>query len=345
MVIGIRRAAFSNEAGIGSAPIAHAAARTDEPVSEGIVALLEPFIDTVVICTMTGLVIVVTGAYNDPACADFVKDDNGAGLTAVAFGQRDFLVPLRSGPGRRPVCLLDVDFLVLLRRTLLVAPVRPANVDYLQVHLHRSSSFSGSIVTATNLLDVFRPDDPLDGLPEHRRRGIIERQGPPTPRRLLAPLQGGRVGADRERNERNTPMKWLPRNTVVVPIDFSEDAMAAFHTAHELVKDPAHLHAIHVLPLLEVTDPGVIWETIDDESRANTPKLPCATRSPSWGPKTKSTLRSASATRATRSSPTPKRSTPAWSSSPPTACPASAVSCSARSPSASSAWPIAPCWC
>jgi alanine or glycine:cation symporter, AGCS family len=62
---GVRRGLFSNEAGQGSAPIAHAAAKTDEPVSEGAVALLEPFIDTIVICTMTGLVIVMTGAYED----------------------------------------------------------------------------------------------------------------------------------------------------------------------------------------------------------------------------------------------------------------------------------------
>lgn len=61
MVLGIRRAVFSNEAGTGSAAIAHSAAKTDEPVSEGIVALLEPFIDTVLVCTMTGLVIVIAG--------------------------------------------------------------------------------------------------------------------------------------------------------------------------------------------------------------------------------------------------------------------------------------------
>ena len=61
LIIGFQRAAFSNEAGIGSASIAHSAAKTDEPVSEGIVALLEPFIDTVVICTMTALVIVISG--------------------------------------------------------------------------------------------------------------------------------------------------------------------------------------------------------------------------------------------------------------------------------------------
>ena len=88
MVMGIRRAAFSNEAGLGSASIAHAAARTDEPVSEGIVALLEPFIDTVVVCTMTGLVIVVTGVYDPvqhPECAGFVTGGDGAPLTAAAF--------------------------------------------------------------------------------------------------------------------------------------------------------------------------------------------------------------------------------------------------------------------
>ncbi len=61
---GVKRGLFSNEAGQGSAPIAHAAARTEEPVREGSVALLEPFIDTVVICFMTGLVVVLTGTWN-----------------------------------------------------------------------------------------------------------------------------------------------------------------------------------------------------------------------------------------------------------------------------------------
>ena len=62
---GVRRGLFSNEAGQGSAPIAHAAAKTDEPVSEGVVALLEPFIDTIVICSFTGLVIILTGTYSE----------------------------------------------------------------------------------------------------------------------------------------------------------------------------------------------------------------------------------------------------------------------------------------
>ena len=60
MILGFQRAAFSNEAGLGSAAIAHSAVKTDEPLSEGFVALLEPFMDTVVICTLTGLVLITT---------------------------------------------------------------------------------------------------------------------------------------------------------------------------------------------------------------------------------------------------------------------------------------------
>jgi AGCS family alanine or glycine:cation symporter len=62
---GVKRGLFSNEAGQGSAPIAHSAAKTDEPVSEGVVALLEPFIDTIIICSLTGLVLVSTGAWKE----------------------------------------------------------------------------------------------------------------------------------------------------------------------------------------------------------------------------------------------------------------------------------------
>ncbi|MFW6206505.1 MAG: alanine/glycine:cation symporter family protein [Gemmatimonadota bacterium] len=65
MMWGVRRGLFSNEAGQGSAPIAHAAAKTEEPVSEGVVALLEPFIDTIVICTITAMVIIMTGVWDD----------------------------------------------------------------------------------------------------------------------------------------------------------------------------------------------------------------------------------------------------------------------------------------
>ncbi|MCF6226338.1 MAG: alanine:cation symporter family protein [Xanthomonadales bacterium] len=78
LIQGVQRAAFSNEAGIGSAAIAHAAVKTREPVTEGLVALYEPFIDTVVICTITALVIILTGAYGS-------SDANGVALTSAAF--------------------------------------------------------------------------------------------------------------------------------------------------------------------------------------------------------------------------------------------------------------------
>jgi len=79
IIAGVKRSAFSNEAGIGSAPIAHAAAKTKEPVREGCVALLEPFIDTVVICFVTGLVLVVTGVYADESVG------KGVLMTSAAF--------------------------------------------------------------------------------------------------------------------------------------------------------------------------------------------------------------------------------------------------------------------
>lgn len=84
MVLGIQRAAFSNEAGVGSAAIAHSAAKTEEPVREGAVALLGPFIDTIVVCSMTALVILITGAWDhDPWVVD--QGLAGAALTSVAF--------------------------------------------------------------------------------------------------------------------------------------------------------------------------------------------------------------------------------------------------------------------
>ncbi|MGV2335927.1 MAG UNVERIFIED_CONTAM: alanine:cation symporter family protein [Planctomycetaceae bacterium] len=99
LVQGFQRAAFSNEAGVGSAAIAHAAAKTDYPIREGIVALLEPFVDTIIVCTMTALVIVVTGAwdYQNPDFsaefkAPYTFDENnvptqvkGAALTSIAM--------------------------------------------------------------------------------------------------------------------------------------------------------------------------------------------------------------------------------------------------------------------
>ncbi|MES0827910.1 alanine/glycine:cation symporter family protein [Ruegeria sp. SCP11] len=98
LIQGFRRAAFSNEAGVGSAAIAHSAVRTSEPITEGFVSLLEPFIDTVVICTMTALVIIITqqliidpqtGLYmltEDGSGIATVDGNSGVSLTSAAFG-------------------------------------------------------------------------------------------------------------------------------------------------------------------------------------------------------------------------------------------------------------------
>ena len=80
LVQGVKRAAFSNEAGLGSAAIAHAAAKTDEPVREGIVAMMGPFIDTIVVCTMTALVVIITGKY-----VEYEGTMTGVQLTSDAF--------------------------------------------------------------------------------------------------------------------------------------------------------------------------------------------------------------------------------------------------------------------
>ncbi|MBO9465541.1 alanine:cation symporter family protein [Tropicibacter sp. R15_0] len=97
LIQGFKRAAFSNEAGVGSAAIAHSAVRTKEPITEGFVSLLEPFIDTVVICTMTALVIIITGQLvADPNTGLYLLDEGastiqtvdgnkGVALTSAAF--------------------------------------------------------------------------------------------------------------------------------------------------------------------------------------------------------------------------------------------------------------------
>jgi AGCS family alanine or glycine:cation symporter len=94
IVQGFKRAVFSSEAGLGSAAIAHSAASVKYPVRQGMVALYEPFIDTIVICTMTALVIVLTGVYNDPATAAIREAKNGAALTGVAFAQASDWFPM-----------------------------------------------------------------------------------------------------------------------------------------------------------------------------------------------------------------------------------------------------------
>ena len=87
IVQGFQRAIFSSEAGIGSSPVAHAPVLTKYPVRQGFVALYEPFIDTIVICTMTALVIIITGVYEpDGVNASLIAAKQGAALTSVAYG-------------------------------------------------------------------------------------------------------------------------------------------------------------------------------------------------------------------------------------------------------------------
>ena len=89
IIQGIKRASFSNEAGLGSAAIAHSAAKTKEPVREGVVAMLGPFIDTHIVCTMTAITLLITGVYQDPSLSG-----KGAQMTAEAFRTAGSWLPL-----------------------------------------------------------------------------------------------------------------------------------------------------------------------------------------------------------------------------------------------------------
>jgi len=88
LIQGMRRGFFSNESGVGTAAVAHAAAKTDEPIREGLVAMLGPFIDTIVICSMTALAILITKAHLTPGL-----EGHGAQITAVAFASVGPIMP------------------------------------------------------------------------------------------------------------------------------------------------------------------------------------------------------------------------------------------------------------
>lgn len=155
MVMGIRRAAFSNEAGVGSAAIAHSAAKTPYAVREGIVALLEPFIDTVVICTMTGLVIVITGAYDTarfPEHAEIIASNQGATLTANAFATVIDWFPAVLAVAATLFAystMISWSYYGERSATFLFGP--KASLPYKLLFL--VAVVLGSIVTATNVLD------------------------------------------------------------------------------------------------------------------------------------------------------------------------------------------------
>ena len=113
---GVNRGLFSNEAGQGSAPIAHAAARADEPISEGMVSILEPFIDTIIICTVTGLVILSSGVWTEKFQNKFQPFDTeivaGNYSDTVAEQRQDLFQHLSFGAGKDPVTSFTGEILV-----------------------------------------------------------------------------------------------------------------------------------------------------------------------------------------------------------------------------------------
>ena len=102
---GVKRGLFSNESGQGSAPIAHAAAKTDEPIREGVVAMIGPFIDTLLICTMTGLVILTSGVWHEKQEQKLVVNEQSA-IVAVNVGAEVLLTANSIRPTSPPECWL-----------------------------------------------------------------------------------------------------------------------------------------------------------------------------------------------------------------------------------------------
>jgi AGCS family alanine or glycine:cation symporter len=152
LIIGVKRAVFSNEAGIGSAAIAHSAAKVSHPVEEGIVALLEPFIDTIVVCSMTALVIIVTGSYLDPANQNFISANQGGALTSAAMGSVISWFPY----------LLSIAVFLFAFSTMISWSYYGERCwvwlfgdksSFIYKILFLVFTFLGSIITATNILD------------------------------------------------------------------------------------------------------------------------------------------------------------------------------------------------
>tara|TARA_B100001057_G_scaffold74711_1_gene69228 strand:- start:1325 stop:3130 length:1806 start_codon:yes stop_codon:yes gene_type:complete len=162
LVIGVKRAVFSNEAGIGSAAIAHSAAKVSHPTEEGVVALLEPFIDTIVVCSMTALVIIITGVYepmtfsSDPAeqflIQGYIDGNKGGALTSAAMAS---VIPWF--PYVLSIAVFLFAFSTMIswsyygERCWVWLFGDRSSIIYKILFL--VSSFLGSIITATNVLD------------------------------------------------------------------------------------------------------------------------------------------------------------------------------------------------
>ena len=154
LIIGFKRAAFSNEAGLGSAPIAHSAVKTKHPASEGLVALLEPFIDTVVICTMTALTIVIANPASWREARGAVI--GGVTITSDAFGTVLPWFPYILTIAVMLFAISTVSDLGLLLHEGLDAPLRPEQGQRadLQGLLHACSRSPGSLLTLQTLIDM-----------------------------------------------------------------------------------------------------------------------------------------------------------------------------------------------
>ena len=162
LVIGVKRAVFSNEAGIGSAAIAHSAAKVSHPTEEGVVALLEPFIDTIVVCTMTALVIIITGVYEpltftsdsseQSMIQGYIDGNKGGALTSAAMAS---VIPWF--PYVLSIAVFLFAFSTMIswsyygERCWVWLFGDRSSIIYKLLFL--ISCFLGSIITATNVLD------------------------------------------------------------------------------------------------------------------------------------------------------------------------------------------------
>jgi AGCS family alanine or glycine:cation symporter len=163
---GVNRGLFSNEAGQGSAPIAHAAAKTDEPVSEGVVGLVEPFIDTIVIVTMTCLVLIITGVYDDRVPSEMTL--SGGDLTYVATRPDGSLVE-----GEPPTTIPVTDGRQALTDGQAAFAWHDLPVERFFTDLAQTQPFTGAIEPATGLAtgadgttyDLLYGDAPEGGAP------------------------------------------------------------------------------------------------------------------------------------------------------------------------------------
>ncbi len=166
LILGFRRAAFSNEAGIGSSSVAHSAVRTNEPVTEGFVSLLEPFIDTIIVCSITALVITLT--VYDPQHPLRRHQRCAAHLHSLC--QRDPLVPDPAGSHRDALRLLHDDRLVLLWTRGVDLPLRTRDLGQAHVQ-HDLLRFRRARMHDSTRRDsrFFRRNDLRDGARKYAR--------------------------------------------------------------------------------------------------------------------------------------------------------------------------------